>query len=277
MTDIRDWIGKREEAEDVVTPEPLARLTAMLDHDRPPWPDGELPPFGHWLFCLPRVPQREIGPDGHPRRGGFLPPVTLARRMWAGGSLDFVAPIRIGERIRRLSTIADVTQKTGRSGDLVFVKVVHEISTERALAVREEQDLVYRDMPNAAASATAESPVLPAAQWQRTVNPDPVLLFRFSALTFNGHRIHYDRDYCREVEGYSGLVVHAPLTATLVMDLLLRNAPDARVTRMEYRAHRPLFDTEAFTVNGMRQGTLATLWAATGAGAVAMTAGVNIG
>lgn len=272
---LREWIGRREVAEDLVSPGPLARLAATLDHDGSHWPPDELPPLGHWLFFLPSALQREIATDGHPQRGGFLPPVSLPHRMWAGGSMHFLAPIRVGSRIRRTSTIADVTHKSGRTGELVFVNVLHEVFSGSALAVREEQNLVYRDVPkgDAPARGGGEGPHIPAAaHWQRTVQPDPVLLFRFSALTFNGHRVHYDRDYCRDVEGYPGLVVHAPLTAMLLMDLFLRHNEDVRVMKIEYRAHRPLFDTAPFTVNAAREGKRASLWAANDAGDVVLTA-----
>ena len=278
MTDseqLREWIGRREDAEDVVTAAPIARLAATLDLDAPPahWCPDELPPLAHWLFFLPTAPQHEIGSDGHARRGGFLPPVSLPRRMWAGGAVDFLAPIRIGDAVRRTSTITDVTEKTGRSGDLVFVKVLHEVFRESTLAVREEQDLVYRDASTGDASPSrTDSDGPAAAMWQRTVHPDAVLLFRYSALTFNGHRVHYDREYCREAEGYPGLVVHAPLTATLLMDVFLRNNPAARPARLVYRARRPLFDTAPFTVNGSGDDARASLWAANEAGDVAMTA-----
>jgi 3-methylfumaryl-CoA hydratase len=288
----RAWIGRREEAEDFISPAPLARLAATLDHSRPPWQPDVLPPLGHWLFFLPHAVQSEIDSDGHPRRGGFLPPVDLPRRMWAGGSVEWLAPIRVGGRVRRISTIADVVHKAGQSGDLVFVKILHEISVapDASPAIREEQDIVYRGAPppgaptpGAAAAVgsgkRASGPSVPArAQWCRTIAPDPVLLFRFSALTFNGHRIHYDREYCRTVEGYPGLVVHAPLTAVLLMDLFLRQHPTAQARRFTYQAHRPLFDTSPFVVNGAEQAAgRASVWATDQVGAVAMTGEVELG
>ncbi len=271
------WIGRTEEQEDVAAAAPLAGLAATLDHDDPPWPAGEVPPLGHWLYFLPRAPQRAIAGDGHPRRGGFLPPVPLPRRMWAGGRLEFLAPIRTGEALRRRSTITGVEHKSGRSGDMVFVAVQHEIATAAGPVLRERHDIVYREAPRPgdapATPAAAEPP--PAAVWRRPVTPDPVLLFRYSALTFNGHRIHYDRPYCAEAEGYPGLVVHGPLTATLLVDLFLRENPGARVTGFRFRARRPLFDVHPFTLCGAPRDGGAELWALDHEGQIAMTAGLD--
>lgn len=269
---LKDWVGRRDEHLDVATVAPLTGLAATLDHDASPWRPGEVPPLGHWLYFLPRAPQREISPDGHPHRGDFLPPVPLPRRMWAGGDLQFHAPIRQGEAIRRLSTIEDVQHKAGRSGNLVFVKVVHEVSTERGLAVREVHDIVYRDAATPGEAPPPGEAPASAATWERPLTGDPVLLFRFSALTFNGHRIHYDRSYCETVEGYPGLIVHGPLMATLLVDLYLRNNPQARVTAFRFRAKRPVFDIHPFTVCGARRDGGADLWIRDHEGYVAMTA-----
>jgi 3-methylfumaryl-CoA hydratase len=272
---LADWIGRTEEADDVTVAAPLAGLAALLDHDDPPWRAGELPPLGHWCSFLPRVPQHDLAVDGHPNKGGFLPPVPLPRRMWSGGSFTFAAPIPIGVPICRRSTIASVTHKAGRSGALVFVDVDHEVLLAGKLAVHERQELVYREAPkkgDAAVSEASPDTESAIAAWQRQIHPDPVLLFRFSALTFNAHRIHYDREYCRDQEGYPGLVVHGPLTATLLMDLFLRNHSGAVVTTFRFRAHRPLFDTHAFTVCGAPCDGGAHLWAIDHTGRVAMTA-----
>jgi 3-methylfumaryl-CoA hydratase len=273
--DFSAWLGRTEEQEDVVTAAPLSGLAATLDHASPPWRDGELPPLAHWLYFLPRTPQHELAEDGHPARGGFLPPVPLPRRMWAGGTITLEAPIAIGERIHRLSTIADIQHKTGRSGNLVFVKVVHEIFTSGGLAVREEQDIVYREAAREGAPRTARETGSESAEFTRTIVPDSMLLFRFSALTFNGHRIHYDRDYCREREGYPGLVVHGPLTATLLMDVLLRHEPGVRVKAFRFRGLRPAFDLEPLTLSGYSWESGASLRATNAADDVVMTAEVN--
>jgi len=274
-TDWQDWVGRTESHADVVTTTPVAALAATLDRDDPPPRDGDpLPPLWHWLYFLPLARQSELGPDGHPKRGGFLPPVPLPRRMWAGSRLSFLHPLRIGEPIERTSTIVDVTRKDGRSGPLVFVRVRHEIAGSSGLAIVDEHDIVYRDVP-----APNERPATPprasgTASWSRTIQPDDVLLFRYSALTFNGHRIHYDRRYVTEVEGYPGLVVHGPLIATLLLELARGARPEATVVRYSFRAVSPLFDIAAFTVNGVASddGKSLSLWAANPDGGLAMEA-----
>jgi 3-methylfumaryl-CoA hydratase len=256
-----NWIGKTETREDVITAWPLQAMAAMLDRDVP----DIVPPLWHWLYFLPTHRQSELGPDGHARRGDFLPPVALPRRMWAGGRFAFADSLRVGDRAVRMSTIQDVREKQGRSGPLVFVVVRHEIRTERGLALSEEHDIVYRG------PASGEAPVAEAApedfEWERTVRPDDVLLFRYSALTFNGHRIHYDRRYCTEVEHYPGLVVHGPLVATLLLGLV-----PGPVAKFQFRAVSPLFDTEAFQVRGRRHGAGVNLYACAAGGRLAMTA-----
>jgi 3-methylfumaryl-CoA hydratase len=259
---LRKWIGRSESCSDTVTPVPALALTALLDRDDPPQPGDPLPPLWHWLYFLPIARQSELGSDGHPARGGFVPPVPLPRRMWAGSRLAFHRPLRVGDPIERMSRIDDVSLKEGRSGPLVFVRVRHEVSARGELAIVEEHDIVYRDPPNA-----NEPPPVPKSPpdkfaWQREIHPDPVLLFRYSALTFNGHRIHYDRMYVTEVEGYPGLVVHGPLLATLLLDLLRRNLPNANVSRFSFRALRPLFDMAPFYIYGVPQpgGSTVTLW-----------------
>jgi 3-methylfumaryl-CoA hydratase len=239
--DLQAWVGRTEEIEDTATPAPLAGLAATLDHTIPPWRRGEVPPLGHWLYFLPNALQSELAADGHPHRGGFLPPVALPRRMWAGGRLEFRAPIKIGAALRKRSTIRSVTPKTGASGEMVFVTVRHEVFADDELAVTEEHNIVYRGKgPPVAPRDPPRGPAIAGAA--RTVTPDAVLLFRYSALTFNAHRIHYDRDYCIHEEGYPGLVVHGPLTATLLMDAWLRQNPGSKVTRFTFRAVRPLFE-----------------------------------
>ena len=251
METLRDWIGRSETRSDEATASPVARLNATLDRDdAAPLPGSDLPPLAHWLYFMPRVPQSRIGPDGHAKRGDFLPPVPLPRRMWTGGRLEFLRPLRIGDEMVRTSRIADVAVKNGRSGALVFVTVRHEISNALGLAVTEEHDIVYRDQPSPDAPV-APAQIAPADEsFSRRITPDPVRLFRYSALTFNGHRIHYDRSYVTEVEGYPGLVVHGPLIATLLLDLLRRERPQAHVARFGFKALRPLFDIHPFTLCG---------------------------
>ncbi len=267
---LKSWIGKSESAKDIAAPGQLAGLAALLDHQTPPWPENELPPLAHWLYFLAHARQSELGEDGHPGRGGFLPPVELPRRMWAGGRIEFHAPVGIGAQMERRSTITDVAAKTGATGDMVFVTVSHKIFSGSGLAISEEQDIVFRGMP--------AGPPPPGPREQRNarltrrIAPDPTLLFRFSALTFNAHRIHYDRDYARDVESYPGLVVQGPLSAMLLMDHYLRANPGARLTGFTFRARRPLFDTAPFDL------CLAgnDLWALNDAGETAFTATVRV-
>lgn len=246
------WIGRTETRSDELVAAPLQGLSATLDHpDARPVTGDLVPPLGHWLFFLPQAPQHAIGPDGHPLRGGFLPPVPLPRRMWAGGSLQWEPgnPLRVGDRVRRVSRIESVRSKAGRSGELVFVQLRHTVHNAAGRALTETQDIVYREM----AGAGDVPPPVPApevAAWQRELLPDPVLLFRYSALTFNGHRIHYDRPYAIQEEHYPGLVVQGPLVATLLTDLARRNAPGRVMVSFEFRAIRPAFDGQPLRLLG---------------------------
>ena len=262
LEDLKQWVGKTETLEDHVTLAPMAALAATLDRDDPPPRLGDdLAPCWHWLYFLPVHPLATIAADGHPKRGGFLPPVALPRRMWGGSRLAFVHPLRAGSTVTRTSRIADISAKQGRSGPLVFVRVHHELSDAQGLAIVEDHDIVYREMPLAGETP----PQAPAArtdeQFSRRITPDPVLLFRYSALTFNGHRIHYDRPYAVGEEAYPGLVVHGPLIATLLIDQLRRQYPTAQVKTFEFKAISPLFDTAHFDICGRLDGDLATLWA----------------
>jgi 3-methylfumaryl-CoA hydratase len=271
---LRTWIGRREQLDDLIAPSRVAALAATLDRDDPPPVAGDpLPPLWHWTLCLPAAPQSALGPDGHPVRGGFLPPVPLPRRMWAGGRLRFLQPLRVGETVQRRSEVMSVEHKSGRSGELVFVLVRHEFHGANGLAITEEHDIVYRDLPGAVSSAPTFTIAPEACAWQRDIVPDDVLLFRYSALTFNGHRIHYDRRYVTEVEGYPGLIVHGPLIATLLLDLLRRNLPGASIAAFEFKALKPVFDTAPFSVHGQPEGEGRTvrLWARDADGGLAMS------
>jgi 3-methylfumaryl-CoA hydratase len=264
MSSHADWIGRSETSRDTVTETPVRALNATLDHPALDVRAGfALFPLWHWLYFLPTHRQSEIGPDGHARRGGFLPPVPLPRRMWAGSQFEFRAPVRVGDAVERRSTIADITEKDGRTGKLVFVKVRHELRCNGAAdpAIVEFHDIVYRDAKSPGDVDPAPQAAESAAPWQRELVPDDVLLFRYSALTFNGHRIHYDRRYVTEVEGYPGLIVHGPLIATLLMDLLRRQAPEADVASFRFKAVRPTFDGRPMRVNGARDGHSVKLWA----------------
>ena len=276
---LREWLGRTETRTDTITPTPVAALSATLDRaDAPPRPGDILPPLWHWLYFLPLHRQSELGPDGHAARGGFLPPVPLPRRMWAGDRLEFRQPLRIGQQVTRESRITDVSCKEGRSGPLVFVLVRHEISNDDGVAVTEEHDIVYRDKPKPD-DPVAKPQAAPSGQaWERKIVPDDVLLFRYSALTFNGHRIHYDRRYVTEVEGYPGLIVHGPLIATLLLDLPRRNLPQAPVLQFSFRAVRPVFDITPFFVCGKPEpdGRTVRLWAKDADGWLAMEAAATL-
>ncbi len=275
---LRSWIGKQETLTDRATLVPVAALSATLDRDDPaPQPGDPLPPLWHWLYFLPLARQSDIGPDGHPKRGGFLPPVPLPRRMWAGGRFEFLKPIGLEEKITRVSTVADVTVKQGRAGSLCFVLVRHEVFGENGLALTEEHDIVYRDAPAPGEPPPAAKPAPSDGVWRRDMVPDDVLLFRYSALTFNGHRIHYDRRYVTGEEGYPGLIVHGPLIATLLVDLLRRNT-DKTLKSFKFRAVSPLFDIAPFAVCGKpgADGQV-SLWAQNASGGLAMEADAVVG
>jgi 3-methylfumaryl-CoA hydratase len=270
---LRQWIGRTEEASDVVSPRLVHGLRATFDRDADIAPGAPAPPAIHWCLAPPIVQESELGPDGHAARGGFLPPVPLPRRMWAGGALEFSDVLRVGDRVTRRSRIAEVQAKQGRSGALCFVTVAHDYATERGLAIAERQDIVYRGPePRATDGAGGSEPSRPEPRWRHTLTADAVMLFRYSALTFNGHRIHYDRAYCRDVEGYPGLVVHGPLQATLLIELAAGARGDVVPRRFEFRAVRPLFDGTAFTVNAVEDGAALSLWVADDRRRATMTA-----
>ncbi|SCX46953.1 MaoC family dehydratase N-terminal domain-containing protein [Variovorax sp. EL159] len=253
LAKLQAWQGRSETLADDINATPVRAFSATLDRDDPPPVAGtHLPALWHWLYFLPHHRQSEIGEDGHAKRGGFLPPVPLPRRMWAGGRLNWEPgnPLQVGDAVQRTSTIVSVTHKAGRSGELVFVLVRHEVRNERGLALTEEHDIVYRAAAEPGEKAPPPTPAPKDAAFSRDIVPDDVLLFRYSALTFNGHRIHYDRRYVTEVEGYPGLIVHGPLIATLLVDLLRRNVPGAQLARFEFRAVRPTFDIAPFRVHG---------------------------
>lgn len=277
------WIGKSETRTDWIVPFPANALAATLDRDDPEYGEGmDLPPMWHLVYCLPTARISKLGYDGHPAKGGFLPPVPLPRRMWAGGRFAFLRPLKIGSRVTRTATILDVSHKAGRTGALVFVTARFEFSDGDGVAMTEERDIVYREpilagagarVPVAAAQRARET-----AAWERVIRPDPVLLFRYSALTFNGHRIHYDQPFATRQEGYPGLIVHGPLLATLLVDLVRRQMPEARMTTFAFRAVSPLFDTAAFTVCGVpsADGRTIALWARGPDGALAMDATATV-
>jgi 3-methylfumaryl-CoA hydratase len=269
---LRAWIGRTQTRRDVITAAPLVALAALLDRDdAPPRAGDDAPPLSHWLYFLPAYRQSEAGPDGHARKGEFLPPVPLPRRMWAGSRLEFLRPLTVGAEVGMRSAIKDITMKEGRSGPLVFVTVRHEVEDARGVVLTDEHDIVYR---GESALAAKDTPAPSGEQWRREIRPDPVLLFRYSAVTFNSHRIHYDYPYATKIEGYPGLVVHGPLTATLLVDLLRRNVAPLELRTFAFRALKPLFDTADFSTCGVADasGRAARLWTRDSAGAVTMQA-----
>lgn len=266
---LRGWIGREEQGAELLTPAITARFNATFDLEGAVENGSVAPALIHLCLAPPAAPTARLGPDGHPARGGFLPPVPLPRRMWAGGSMVFHDAIRVGETVSRRSVIRDVTVKEGRSGTLCFVTVEHRIESDTRLVIEERQDIVYRDAAPADASTATNPPPAPQGRHQRWIEPSPPLLFRYSALTFNGHRIHYDNPYARGEEGYPGLIVHGPLQATLLMQFA-EDLHGARPRRFEFRNLSPLFDTAPFRLNAEADGDGMRLWTASAEGPVAM-------
>src|SRR3954467_11375792 len=266
LAHLRQWIGRSTEASDIVAAQLVGGLRATLFLEIGEPKPGDIAPFTvHWCLAQPVFPAAELGPDGHPARGGFLPPVPLPRRMWAGGELTVLDTLRVGDEATRRSEIADVTMKTGSTGTLCFVAVNHVVTTARGVAIRERQDIVYRDVTGSASPARAATPP-GTAKHRETHMADPVLLFRYSALTFNGHRIHYDRDYVTKAEGYPGLVFHGPLQAALIVELAAKLHGGAAPTKFTYRGVQPLFEGSEFSVNANDTGAGMELWTANSAG-----------
>jgi 3-methylfumaryl-CoA hydratase len=272
------WIGRTESRSDLIDAGKASALAATLDLPSSPVEGDALPPLWHWIYFWSVSPASLAGPDGHAQRGGFLPPVTLPRRMWAGSRVSFPGVLPVGVMAARNSLIKSVNVKQGKSGPLVFVTVAHEIAVNGQPVICEEHDIVYRDPPQAGDAPAAPKGAPMDAQWSQQIVPDPVLLFRYSALTFNGHRIHYDRSYATEVEGYPGLIVHGPLVATMLLGLVARELPGREVGSFVFRAVSPLFDTEPFSVHGRlhADGHLVTLWAANARGELAMQAEASL-
>ena len=267
---LRQWVGREDSSEDMLTPSLAARFHATLALPGEPAAQGEeAPPLIHFCMCQPAAPMEALGGDGHPARGGFLPPVPLPRRMWAGGKVDFHRDLRVGDRVSRRSRISDVTAKSGRSGELCFVEVDHEVSVEGELAVSEHQTIVYREGAAAPVAMVAAAP----GEIVETIDVTPPLLFRYSALTFNAHRIHYDLPYATGVEHYPGLVVHGPLQATLLIQLATRGHGGRRPDRFTFRGVAPAFGGERLSLNAgvVRDGVL-DMWTARPGGPVAMQA-----
>jgi len=266
-----NWIGRKVEARDILRSQPSRLMQATLDLE-PSLADGDkLPPLWHWLYFLEAKRASELGRDAHPIKGSFLPPVSLPRRMWAGGRLEFHAPLILGQDTLKRSIIKNVVEKNGRSGKLCFVTVEHTIYQGDQLALSEEQDIVYREDP-----APGELKPQPVSapdnpEFSQIIEPTQVMLFRYSALTFNGHRIHYDVDYARDIEGYEGLVFHGPLTATLLVNLASKQMGKVP-SCFEYRALTPISGMKPFHVEGRADGESLAVWALRHDGALAMSA-----
>ncbi len=274
---LQDWVGRKEAIREHVAPERVNALAATLDVEADLGAGHPLPPGWHWIFFNPFVPRKGLGIDGHPRRGGFLPPVALPRRMWAGGRLTYHKPPTIGREAVRESTILKVEAKSGRAGQLVFVTVSHQISSGGELCITEEQDIVYREAAAPGTPAPAPTPAPEGAAWSEDILPNTVLLFRYSALTSNGHRIHYDQQYARREENYPDLVVHGPLTATLLQGFAARRAQKP-LKSFEFRGASPLFVDVPFQLAGKPSETNASaldLWASAGGG-LAMKASAEV-
>ena len=267
-----DWIGNAREQRERIDTALTAGMSAALDRDDAPTKDGDpLPPCWHWMFFRDATVQSKLGTDGLPARGALMPPVPLPRRMWAASQIRFLAPLRLGEMALKRSEIASITEKSGKSGRLVFVNLRHTVlNAADEVAIEEEQNIVYTEAPKSGAMPPPR-PAPEKAAWRRELRPAPVMLFRYSALTFNPHRIHYDQPYCTQEEGYPGLVVHGPLIATLMVDLCRRSRPDAEIKEFSFRALSPLFVDHAMTLGGAPsdEGSSAAVWAANDQGGLA--------
>lgn len=263
------WLGREERAEEVVTPRHAALLSSVLER-----PSGRtLPQCGHWLIGVPVVPLSGLGTDGHIKLGGFLPPVPLPRRMWAGSRITFHLPLQVGDAISRHSTVRSLSEKSGSTGRLLFVEVEHEYRrADGALLLSEQQSIVYREAQGAAKAPERDEELLPRAGIKRTLTPDEVMLFRYSAVTFNSHRIHYDLPYARDVEGYAGLVVHGPLIATLLADLVARHKGEDALESYSFRGVSPSFAGEPLDLAGHLDGRTVTLTALGPGGRIVMKA-----
>jgi 3-methylfumaryl-CoA hydratase len=276
MTDIdiaylQQWVGKQETKDDDISLFQAQALAAALDNETVPQKGDALPQFWEWMYFLATPRASATGEDGHPDKGGFLPPVPLPRRMWAAGEAELHKSLVIGQPATRLSTIESVELKSGSTGTLVFVNVRHDISQSGELCISQVQNIVYREQPTERTELPAGKPASDDYDFSKTITPDPVLLYRYSALTYNGHRIHYDRDYAVQEELYSALVVHGPLLVTLLLELKRHKLADQVLKSFKFRAVRPTFDDAAFSVAGKQDGSQLSLWSADKDGFTCMT------
>jgi len=257
-SDFSAWIGRRQESLDRISFTLVRRIAATFGESAPQ-PGEPLPPLWHWAFFQEPMGASQLGPDGHPALGGFLPPAHNRNRMWAGSRIEFYQPLKVEAEVTCVSTILNVEEKHGRTGSLLFVMLRHEFFQDGKLALQDEQDIVYREPTPPKLHGTE---TLPEGHWQERIEPSPTLLFRYSAVTFNGHRIHYDWPYVTETEGYPGLVVHGPLIATLNLRAFTKAHPTARLERFTFRGVRPLISPQPFEVGGrLIENGKAQVWA----------------
>lgn len=273
---LRRWIGRTKDQTETVSASWCNRLAATLDREGDLQDGDVLPALWHFITHPPLVATAELDVDGHAMRGDFLPPVALPRRMWAGSRFTFHRDLYIGDEVTKTSTIENIEMKQGRSGALCFVTISHTLSVAGEVRISEAQDLVFREAATNAAPSKSSAGETRQEDFTRTVAPSEILLFRYSALTFNSHRIHYDREYVTGVEGYPGLIFHGPLTATLLANLAVEETGE-RLVAFSFRGWAPLFDTADFTMSGVRNGSDVELWATTPQGAIAMTATATLG
>ena len=277
LVHLRGWVGREQVMTKVIDPFPAQALAGLLDRSTAASDGDALPLPWHWLYFLDTPARAATGSDGHPLRGGFLPPVPLPRRMWAAGALQCDAPLRLGALAQKRSTVRSVDLKEGRSGPLVFVTVDHVLEQGGHPCIREEKNIVYREAPIAPAPLLPGEKATKTVQWSAMLQPDPALLFRFSALTYNGHRIHYDREYAVREEFYPALVVHGPLLAAALLDLLDRGRPGVPVRSFTFRALRPAFDIDTLQLCAAAEGAVVDLWTQDANGQVGMTARATLG
>lgn len=244
-----NWIGKSKNQSDTMAPEPLRRFEALLNRDPGSVNNGTvLPPCAHWIYFNPAAPQDALAADGHPQKGDFLPPVELPSRMWAGGTIRFKKPLTTGQSADKKTTITAIDEKDGTSGKLCFITLRHQISTAGALAIDEDQEIVFREASEKGAHPIRTQPVDVDFDWKKSIQLNSAHLFRFSALTFNSHKIHYDHPYATQTEGYPNLVVHAPLLLVLMMNFFKTKTDGKVIEEIAYRAAGPMFLDEEITI-----------------------------
>ncbi len=257
---LQDWVGNSETRTEIIHQQSLDGFAALMDESAPA--PTFVPPGGHWMYFTPQTKQSDLAVDGHSYKGGFLPPVDLPRRMWAGGRIQFFRPLKSGDNVTKTSTVRSITEKEGRTGKLIFVTVEHALSDKDGSYIKEETDIVYRDAPDPKAPQKAPEMAPDNADWEQIITPDPVMLFRYSALTYNGHRIHYDREDVTQEEGYPGLLVHDPLIGTLLMKLATEKMPGKSLKQFDFRNSNPVFDISSFSICGRQlDDTTCEVWA----------------